>query len=171
MSTKVHHIAKSTSFSTLLVIPKPATKVSVTTMSRRTLLRKDTEIKNAKPHNKEYNLANGNGLSLRIKPIVTKAWIFNYYHPLTKKRTNLDLGNAPGVTLAQARQSRDEARKLLAQDIDQPEQKELNRAQQKAELDNTFQKVARDWRDVKRPEIIENQAKSTWNSLALHIFP
>lgn len=140
-------------------------------MPRRTLPLTDTEIKNAKPRDKEYNLADGNGLSLRVKPIGTKAWIFNYYHPFTKKRTNLGLGNYPEVTLAQARQRRDEARKLLAQDIDPQEQRELNRAQQKAEFDNTFQKVAQDWLDVKRPAITENHAKSTWNSLELHIFP
>ena len=140
-------------------------------MPRRTLPLTDTEIKNAKPRDKEYNLADGNGLSLRVKPTGTKAWIFNYYHPFTKKRTNLGLGNYPEVTLAQARQRRDEARKLLAQDIDPQEHRELNRAQQKAEFDNTFQKVAEDWLDVKRPAITENHAKSTWNSLELHIFP
>lgn len=140
-------------------------------MPRRTLPLTDTEIKNAKPRDKEYNLADGNGLSLRVKPTGTKAWIFNYYHPFTKKRTNLGLGNYPEVTLAHARQRRDEARKLLAQDIDPQEHRELNRAQQKAEFDNTFQKVAEDWLDVKRPAITENHAKSTWNSLELHIFP
>lgn len=140
-------------------------------MPRRTLPLTDTEIKNAKPRDKEYNLADGNGLSLRVKPTGTKAWIFNYYHPFTKKRTNLGLGNYPEVTLAQARQRRDEARKLLAQDIDPQEHRELNRAQQKAEFDNTFKKVAEDWLDVKRPAITENHAKSTWNSLELHIFP
>lgn len=37
-----------------------------------------TYVQQAKPKLKEYNLSNGNGLALRVKPIVSKFWIFNY---------------------------------------------------------------------------------------------
>jgi len=47
-------------------------------MARTTRPLSDTEIKQAKPKEKEYNLADGNGLYLRIKPSGTKIWIFNY---------------------------------------------------------------------------------------------
>ena len=40
----------------------------------------NTEVDKAKPKAKEYNLTDGKGLFLRIKPTGAKAWIFNYYH-------------------------------------------------------------------------------------------
>ena len=38
----------------------------------------NTEVDKAKTKDKEYNLSDGNGLFLRIKPTGAKAWIFNY---------------------------------------------------------------------------------------------
>ena len=43
----------------------------------------DTQIKNAKPQVKEYNLGDGHGLTLRIKSNGTKLWRFNYQRPIT----------------------------------------------------------------------------------------
>ena len=64
----------------------------------------NTEVDKAKTKDKEYNLSDGNGLFLRIKPTGAKAWIFNYYHPVTNKRTSFTIGTYPAITLAQARQ-------------------------------------------------------------------
>ena len=47
-----------------------------------------TQVKQAKPKEREYNLSDGKGLALRIKPSGSKLWIFNYSKPLTKKRLN-----------------------------------------------------------------------------------
>ena len=46
----------------------------------------NTEIDKAKPKEREYNLTDGYRLILRVKPTGTKSWLFNYYHPITKKR-------------------------------------------------------------------------------------
>ena len=56
-----------------------------------------------------------------MKTNCSKLWIFNYYHPFTKKRKNISLGIYPELSLAQARKIRDEFRSLLAQDIDPAE--------------------------------------------------
>ena len=53
----------------------------------------DSRIKNAKPRDKEYNLADGQKLSLRVKTNGSKIWVFNYQRPYTKKRTCLGFGN------------------------------------------------------------------------------
>ena len=58
-------------------------------MPRTTKQLSSTEVKLAKPKEKEYNLADGRGLHLRIKPNGTKLWLFNYTRPITKKRANL----------------------------------------------------------------------------------
>tara|TARA_B100001063_G_scaffold165672_1_gene154683 strand:- start:19484 stop:19837 length:354 start_codon:yes stop_codon:yes gene_type:complete len=84
----------------------------------------DTQIKQAKPKEKEYSLSDGSGLQLSIRPNGTKSWIFKYYKPFTKKRTNLSFGQYPQITLAAARVKREEARGLLANEIDPKEYKE-----------------------------------------------
>ena len=81
----------------------------------------NTEVKQAKPRAKEYNLADGGGLALRIKPNGSKLWLLNYSRPHTKKRANLSLGTFPDVSLADARRKRETASSLLAQDIDPKE--------------------------------------------------
>ena len=58
-------------------------------MTRVTKALTNTEIAKAKPQEKEYSLADGKGLFLRIRPDGTKTCIFNYAQPYTKKRTNL----------------------------------------------------------------------------------
>lgn len=49
----------------------------------------------AEKKDKEYNLADGQGLFLRVKPSGKKVWIFNYSEPFTQRRKNLTLGNYP----------------------------------------------------------------------------
>ena len=62
-----------------------------------------TEIKNAKPKEKEYTLSDGEGLLLLILPSGSKSWRFNYARPLTGKRTKMALGGYPELSLADAR--------------------------------------------------------------------
>ena len=66
----------------------------------------DTQIRNAKPKSKEYNLADGQGLYLRVKQSGSKEWVFNYYKPISGKRTNKGLGIYPNVSLKVARDKR-----------------------------------------------------------------
>jgi len=92
-------------------------------MARTTKPLTNTEVKQAKPKEKEYSLVDGDGLALRVKPNGSKLWIFNFYRPYTKKRTNMGFGTYPDVSLAGARRKREDARALLAKDIDPKEQK------------------------------------------------
>lgn len=87
-------------------------------MARITNPLTNTEIKQAKRKDKEYNLSDGNGLMLRVKPNGSKIWLFNYFRPFTKKRANLSFGLYPDLSLSDARTKRQEARTLLAKDID-----------------------------------------------------
>ncbi len=140
-------------------------------MPRVTTPLTDTQIKNAKPKEKEYNLVHGKGLSLRIKPNGSKLWLFNYYRPHTKKRANLSLGPYPELSLANAGKLRDEYRELLVQDID-PQEYRNNQALEKKEANqNTFKAVAEQWLKVKRTKVSSRHADKVWQSLKLHIFP
>lgn len=83
-------------------------------MARATSPLSDTKIKNTKPTDKQFALYDGNGLQLRIMPNGTKSWLFNYIHPITKKRKNLGLGKYPDITLSSARNKVREMRQLVA---------------------------------------------------------
>lgn len=131
----------------------------------------NTEVKQAKPKDKEYNLADGGGLALRIKPNGSKTWLFNYSRPFTKKRANIGLGLYPDVPLARAREVRKEYRELLANNIDPKEYKDLQAAKNAEAYSNTFKHVASLWLEVKKTKVSVDHAKDTWRSLELHIFP
>ncbi len=131
-------------------------------MARLTTSLTATQIKQAKPKEKEYSLVDGNGLSLRIRPNGAKAWMFNYYVPITKKRNKISFGNYPDVSLAFARERREEARKLLAQGID-PKAHKLALEQSKLdELTNTFAAFADEYLAIKK----ETTVITTYNKRA-----
>ncbi|MCX4044567.1 integrase arm-type DNA-binding domain-containing protein [Aeromonas veronii] len=69
-----------------------------------------TEIKAAKPKEKEYTLCDGAGLELVIKPNGSKLWRLRYYRPLTKQRNMISFGSWPEMSLAEAREKRSEAK-------------------------------------------------------------
>lgn len=140
-------------------------------MARTTKQLTNTEVKQAKSQAKEYNLADGDGLMLRVKPSGSKLWIFNYSRPYTKKRANISFGSYPALSLADARTKRIGAKKLLAKDIDPKTHKEDVNQHKKIELNSTLQKVAIDWFEIKKTTIAASTAKDTWNALNNHIFP
>ena len=80
-----------------------------------------TAINNAKPKDKPYKLANEKGLYLLIQNSGGKLWRFDYR--FDGKRKTLALGSNPEISLANARDRRDNARKLLANDTDPSETK------------------------------------------------
>lgn len=49
----------------------------------------NTEVKQAKPKDKLYKLADVSGLQLRVKPIGAKSWLFSYFKPSPKSGTKL----------------------------------------------------------------------------------
>ena len=131
----------------------------------------DTQIKNAKPKDKEYSLADGQKLSLRIKSSGSKAWIFTYQRPYTKKRTNLGFGSYPEVSLASARKLRSEALILLAENIDPQEYKSEQRQKNELAHLNTLEHVAKQWHKVKKTSVSEDYSQKVYRALELHILP
>ncbi|HLD23838.1 MAG TPA: integrase arm-type DNA-binding domain-containing protein [Sulfuricurvum sp.] len=81
----------------------------------------DTEIKTAKPKEKEYTLPDGNGLQLNIKPDGRKVWEIRYTIEGKAKKTTG--GTYPAVTLAKARAKRDELKSKVLSGIDPIQEK------------------------------------------------
>jgi len=140
-------------------------------MAKVTTRLSDKEIKSAKPSEKEYNLFDGDGLRLRIKPNGSKNWIFNYYRPTSRKRANLSLGKYPELSLANARKATLEANELLAQGIDPQEERKRKQQEYKSVHQHTFSNVAKEWFEIKKDDITPDYAVDIWRSLELHIFP
>ncbi|MFS1161174.1 integrase domain-containing protein [Aeromonas salmonicida] len=134
----------------------------------------DSKLRAAKPAEKEYNLGDGSGLSLRVRPDRVRLWLFNYYRPVDKKRANISFGPYPDVSLAAARQKRSDARTLLAQGVDpkvyQQEQTAIKQTEQAAN-ENTFERMAKQWLELKRHDVSEAYAADSWRSLELYVLP
>lgn len=110
----------------------------------------DSQVKQAKPQDKPYKLADGGRLYLYVSKLGAKSWRMDYIRPISKKRATITLGLYPDVTLSQARIQRKEIRALLAQGID-PQQQKIDDEQAQAMLsNNTFAAVAADYMSRKR---------------------
>ena len=130
----------------------------------------DTQIKQAKPRDSEYSLSDGNGLALRVKPSGTKSWLFNYYTPFTKKRTNISLGLYPDVSLNKARKDRQQYRTLLAEKVDPADYRKKQEASSAQAHKNTFEVVYRQWLTTKQDKS-ESYLHRLTKALELHILP
>lgn len=139
-------------------------------MARVTKPLTNTEVDKAKAQAKVSSLFDGDGLELKINPTGTKKWLFKYYKPFTKKRTNLTFGEYPDISLADARKLRAKAKELLAKDIDPKEHKDNLSRQQKERIENTLFNVAAKWFEVKKTEVTPDYAIDVWRSLELHVF-
>lgn len=157
---------------TYVVTRTIASETGVTKMARRVPPLTDSKIAKTKPlADKDTTLTDGDGLFLRIKPNGSKSWIFNYYHPISKKRKNISFGKYPEVTLAKARKLRSECRELLASDIDPKAYREEAKHERKTALENTFQVIAEQWIIKKETEVKATTAKKSWQLMEKHVLP
>ncbi|WP_407546765.1 integrase domain-containing protein [Vibrio parahaemolyticus] len=130
-----------------------------------------TEVKNAKPKEKEYRISDGQGLQLRVLPSGSKQWQLNYYRPTNGKRANFNLGRFPDVNLAQARKNSLLAKELIAQGIDPQEDQKKKQQDYKEIHEHTFVNVAKEWFEIKKDSVTSDYASDILRSLELHIFP
>lgn len=140
-------------------------------MARITRPLTNNEILKAKPREKDFTLHDGDGLFLLVKTSGKKLWRFRYQGPVSKSRTNLSLGSYPALTLAAARQIRDQHLTTLAQGMDPQQQQEQASEQRQIELDSIFSTVAANWFQIKSRNVTEDYAKDIWRSLDKDVFP
>jgi integrase len=100
----------------------------------------DTAIRNAKPKDKPYKVADAQGLYLLINPRGSKLWRVKYRKDGVERK--LALGSYPEITLAEARGARDAARRQLAHSIDPNSAKRQARIEASIRASNSFKSVA-----------------------------
>lgn len=101
----------------------------------------DLLIRKAKPGDK--HLRDGGGLYLLIGEGGRHGWRFDYR--IGGKRKTVSLGVYPEVSLANARDRREEARRQVAAGIDPSEQRKATKAAGQERAANSFEVVAREW--------------------------
>ena len=128
-----------------------------------------TATNNAKPKDKPYKLADEKGLYLFIQSSGSKLWRFDYR--FGGKRKTLALGSFPDVSLSDARDRRDAARKLLANDADPSETKKAAKASKIGLQLNSLEVVAREWASSYFTNKSASHQQRTMRRLELYIFP
>lgn len=129
----------------------------------------DVQIRNAKPQEKPYKLADGGGLHLYIAPAGGKLWRLKYR--IHGKEKLLSIGGYPDITIADARKKRDEAKDLLKQDIDPSQFKKQAKLAGKERAANSFEVVAREWYLKNRPVWSESHGDRIIRRMERDVFP
>ena len=128
-----------------------------------------TAVNNAKPKDKPYKLSDEKGLYLFVQTSGSKLWRFDYR--FLAKRKTLALGAYPDVTLADARERRDAARKQLANDVDPSESKKATKASSLGAAANSLEAVTREWAASYFKNKSSSHQERTMRRLELYIFP
>src|SRR5437763_1090693 len=102
----------------------------------------DTRVRGAKPRERPYKLFDERGLYLLVTPTGGRLWRLRYR--MGGREKLISLGAYPDVPLKRAREKRDEARRLIADDIDPSAERQAKRAA----LLETFEGVAKEWLEL-----------------------
>ena len=128
----------------------------------------DTAVRQAKATDKPRKLSDEKGLYLLVKS-AGKYWRVDY--SFAGKRKTLAIGVYPDITLADARKRRDEARKLLANDIDPGEQRKAQKTAGNERAANSFEVIAREWFARYSPNWAESHSSKLIRRLEKDVFP
>jgi hypothetical protein len=102
----------------------------------------ELQVPNAKPRDRTYKLFDERGLYLQVTPTGSRLWRFRYR--IGEREKLLSLGMYPDVPLKRAREKRDEARRLVADQIDPS----IERKARREAMLVTFEGVAQEWLEL-----------------------
>lgn len=130
----------------------------------------ELQIKAAAPRDKEYLLADGDGLYLRVRP-TGKVWVYRYKQ--RGKESKLSIGLYPVVTLAAARKKARAETERRADGVDPREARRVEGERDRVARLNTFELTARAWHAQARKDRTwsDSYAEKVMRHLELHVFP
>ena len=129
----------------------------------------DTQIRNIKAEDKPRKYFDGGGLYLHVYPTGGKLWQLAYR--FNGKPKTLSIGQYPVVSLKEAREQRENAKKLLTNGVDPAEYKKAVKASVYADSQNTFEVIAREWHSKQLDKWTEGYANQVINRLINDVFP
>lgn len=129
----------------------------------------DVKARTAKAKEKPYKLSDSDGLFLLVTPAGGKWWRFKYR--FGGKEKLLSFGTYPEVSLSDAREKREAARKQVAAGIDPGEVRKAQKASKKAICENTFEVVAREWHGKYAKGWSAGHAATILDRLEKEVFP
>lgn len=129
----------------------------------------ELEVKKAKSSEKQHKLSDGGGLFLLVHPNGGKYWRLAYR--FAGKQKNLALGVYPDVSLSDARERREQARRLLANDADPSAVKKETKRAVQATITNSFATLANEFHKMKVPMWTEGHAKQWIGNMERYAFP
>ncbi|ELK4059834.1 integrase arm-type DNA-binding domain-containing protein [Escherichia coli] len=124
------------------------------------------KIRTLKPSDKPFKVSDSHGLYLRVKPGGSRHWYLKYR--ISGKESRIALGTYPAISLSDARQQREDIRKMLALNINPVQQRAAVRGSRTPE--KVFKNVALAWHKSNR-KWSQNTADRLLASLNNHIFP
>ncbi len=127
----------------------------------------DAKIRTAKPATKPYKLFDGGGLFLFVQPNGSKLWRLKYRF-LNKERL-YSIGPYPTFGISQARQERENVKRLLAEGTDPTLHRKTTKFQRMEASQNTLEAVARRWFELKKGE--QEHKDRSLRRLELYAFP
>jgi len=129
----------------------------------------DAKVRNAKPRPKAYKIADANRLFLMVTPSGGKLWRWNYEYD--GKNKTMAFGAYPLVSLADAREKRDEAYAMLCEGHDPNVAKRLKIEANLEAGRQTFERVAREWYENAKGQWATIHASDVIRSLERDVFP
>lgn len=127
------------------------------------------QVKNAKPKDKSYKIADERGLYLQVNPNGSKLWKMKYRYAGREKK--LSFGSFLDVTLAKAREMRNDARNKLSQGIDPGVLKNSIKRSKQIAAENSFEMIAREWHAKFTPKWTKEHGERILIRLEQNIFP
>jgi integrase len=129
----------------------------------------DVAIRKAKASSKPFRISDEKGLYLEVTPSGGKLWRLKYRFGGKEKR--LSCGIYPSVSLADARERREEARKILANGADPGEVRKAQKAAKVERAANSFEVVAREWFEARKPNWAPSHSGRLIKRLENDVFP
>lgn len=137
-------------------------------MPRQVVPLTDTKIRSLHASDKPINAFDGGGLFLIVHPKGGKWWRFKYQH--SGKTKTLSFGTYPEISLKEARDRREKARRLLANGTDPSEdRKEQKRTAQATAT--TFNDVFSEWLDIEAAKLSVRTVDKIRSSMSIHALP
>lgn len=138
-------------------------------MPKRITPLSDIQVKSAKPQTKDVKLFDGGGLYLLVTPTGGKLWYMKYR--FEEKEKKLSFGAYPDVSLSKAREKRQAAREQIAAGIDPGAVRKAVKTAVRAETENAFEVVAREWHAKFAPTWTPGHADTIFRRMELDLFP